>query len=143
VAIPQCDVDRWDPGWKVLACGYEMGPGYKPDFAGRAHVLLLVPRRDGPAVMEGRVDVPENGKPVLTIPTSSFGIGEWEGDYRLRVFVNDERCLDKRICTLGKFTVEKVDVSRHRGQAILLRLEAHQEGEYYWERAYFGRIGFE
>lgn len=143
-AIPQTDVDRWDRRFKVLSCGHEMGPGYIPDFAGRAHVLLLVPKRDGPAVMEASVSVPDRDRVLLRVPVSSFGSdGDWVGDFRLKVVMDGRPLLNKVVRTLGRFTVESVDTSAFRGRTVKLRLEAHQEGDYHWERAYFGRIEFE
>jgi hypothetical protein len=144
IAVPQVEVDRWDPRWRLLTCGYELGPGHKPEFAGRKHVLLLVPRRDGPAVMEGELEVPDTPAPALRIPISSFGTdGDWIGNFRLKVLVDGEVRHDKVICTLGRFAMEEVDVSGSRGRKTRVRIEVHQEGDYHWERAYFGRVAIE
>lgn len=144
VAVPQGDVDRWDARWKIVVCGHEMGPGYIPSFADRPHVLLLVPRRDGPAIMEGRLEVPDAPHVTMHIPVSSFGTdGDWIGDFRLRVLIDGEVRLDEVIRTLGHFEMRDIDVSALRGRTITVRIEAHQHEAYHWERAYFGRIEFE
>ncbi|GMU20238.1 MAG: hypothetical protein AMXMBFR13_03360 [Phycisphaerae bacterium] len=143
IAIPQTEVDSWDPRWRVLSCGHEMGPGYKPDFAGVEHVLLLVPRRDGPAVMEGELEVPPDAK-VMRIPVSSFGSdGHWVGDFRLKVLIGGDPGADEVIRTFGRFQSRTVDVTRYAGRKVMVRIEVHQENDYHWERAYFGRVTFE
>lgn len=145
IAIPRREVERWDPRWRVLSCGYEMGPGYIPEFAGRHKVLLIVPRRTGPAVIQGGLAVPDREQVTMRIPVSSFGSdGDWIGDFRLKVFINDgdEPVLDKVIRTLGRFEIEAIDVTGHAGDMVTVRVEAHQEGDYHWERAYLGRVEF-
>ena len=144
VAVPQVEVDRWDARWQLVDCGYEFGPGHKPEFADRKNILLLVPRRDGPAVMIGQLQVPDSGGTQLKIPISSFGdSGKWLGEFRLKVLVNGELRKDKVICTRGRFAVEEIDVSDLRAKTIEIRIEVHQEGHYHWERAYFGGIEIE
>ncbi len=141
VAIPRTEVERWDPRFTILSCGYELGPGHIPDFAGRTNIMLLVPKHDGPAVMEGGMDVPDRDRPTLRIPVSSFGTdGHWIGDFRLKVLVNGQPRVDRVVRSLGRFELETVDLSESRGQTVKVRLEVHQEGKYHWERAYFGRL---
>ena len=78
------------------------------------------------------------------MPVSSFGTeGRWIGNFRLRVLADDKLLADKAVCTLGRFEIEEIDLSAYRGKTIRLRVEVHQEGEYHWERAYFGRIEIE
>ncbi len=144
VAIPPSEMQRWDPRFTLLSCGYEFGPGHKPDFAGIENVMLLVPKRDGPAFMEAHLDVPDTDTPKLHIPISSFGSeGDWVGEFRLEVLIDGQKRLDKVICTYGKFEEETIDLSGNKGQAVDLRIEVHQEGKYHWERAYFGPIVIE
>jgi hypothetical protein len=141
IAVPKVEVDRWDPRWKLISCGYELGPGYIPDFAGVDNVLLIVPKRDGPAIMEAELEVPDREEAIMKLPVSSFGSdGDWIGDFRLKVVVDGQLLMNQIICTLGRFQMEQIDVSRFRGRKVKVRLEVHQEGDYHWERAYFGRV---
>jgi hypothetical protein len=137
VAIPQFEVDRWNPQWKVVACGYEFDPGYVVQFAGREHALHLSPvSKDEPAVIEGTVAVPDVSDPTLIVPVSSFG----DGAFVMKVYVDGEPLFDQRIFTEGKFTEKEIDLPDRVGGSVKVRIEMHADDDWHWERGYFGRV---
>lgn len=146
IAVTQVEVNRWDRRFRIRACGFDLGPGHIPFFADQQNVLLIVPVDENtPAVMEARFQVPKElagPQPVLHLPISSFGTdGDWVGDFRLKVFADDQPILDKVICTYGKFTIEQIPLPDVKaGKPVDLRIEAHQNEKFHWERAYFGQM---
>ena len=136
LVIPQEQVDAWGPSWKVTACGDILRPGFKTEELGRKNVLKLHPvNNDKPAVMITECVVRPTGKSELRIPVASHA----EGDFVLKVHVNDKLVAEKLIDTQGKWITELVDLSSHAGKTVPVRVEAHSN-DWHWEAAYFGRI---
>lgn len=137
VVIPQFEVDRWDPAWRIVACGYEYDPGYVVQFAGRQHALHLSPVSESePAVLEGRVAVPDKADPKLAVPVSSFG----DGDFVMKVYADDRLLFDQRIDTEGRFKEYELELHGEVGRSVKVRIEMHAHGDWHWERGYFGRV---
>lgn len=138
VAVPQRDVDRWNAGWRVIACGHRDDPRLKVVFAGLENVLQLTPVSDtSPAVMEGQVQVPKSTGGQMKLDVASFGD---DGDWLLKVIVNDKPVLQDVVATKGQWVTKKIDVSEYAGGSVAVRIEAHVNGKWHWERAYFGRM---
>jgi hypothetical protein len=138
VPIAQSEVDRWDANWKVVACGHDMAPGYRPEFRGREGVLALHPVDErAPAVLVASFDVPA-GAPTLRVETAS----DPRGDYVLKVLVNGERKHEETIDTKGEWKIVTVDMMPYTGKSIDIRLECHAD-EWSWEAAYFASARIE
>ena len=134
--ILRSELDQWDPAWKVVACGFDLNPGFKDEAWGRKNVLMIHPvSRDKPAVITADLKVPGPDKATLSIDVASHS----EGDFVLKVFVNDELAKEAVIDTKGKWTTEEIDVSDHVGKTVAVRVEAHAD-DWQHEAAYFGRI---
>lgn len=134
--IPQYEVSWWNPDWRIVACGHDMEPGFRPDQYGRQRVLALHPiDRERPAVIATSFKIPVNGSPALLIETAS----DRRGDYVLRVVINGEPTLEKRIDTKGEWTTVKVDLMPYTGKEIDVRIENWAD-DWEYEAAYLGTV---
>jgi hypothetical protein len=137
VAITQRQMDFWAPGWKLLACGFEMDPGVLSEELGRRNVLLLHPvSQEKPAVIESKMKVPASADPHLYIDVSS----DRGGDFLLKVFVNDQKALEKIIGTKGKWVTESIPMAAHAGKTVTVRIENGLGNEWGNEAAYLNKV---
>ncbi|MBW3625510.1 MAG: ADP-ribosylglycohydrolase family protein [Armatimonadetes bacterium] len=134
------NMNRWSPGWRLVASGWEMNPGIGA-FLGRENVLTTHPVNEStPAVLERKVTV-RRRNPRLNLLVASFP-GDPGADWTLRVKVNGV-LLDERIVhSPGKWETIRLDLSPYAGKSVTLRLENAAGGErrWAWEAAYWGPV---
>jgi hypothetical protein len=136
-AITQRQMDFWSPGWKLLACGFEMDPGVLSEELGRKNVLLLHPvSQEKPAVIESKMKVPASTDPQLYIDVAS----DRGGDFLLKVFVNDQLALEKIIDTKGKWITEAIPMAAYPGKTATVRIENGLGNEWGNEAAYLNKV---
>ncbi len=137
VAIMQTQLDSWMPGWKLVACGFEMDPGVVSEELGRKNVLMLHPvSPEKPAVIASKLKVPDSADPNLYVDVSS----DKHGDFLLKIYVNDQPALEKIIGTKGKWQTEKVPLTGQSGKDISVRIENHRGNEWGNEAAYLNKV---
>jgi len=88
--------------------------------------------------MTAKLAVPAGDAPKLAMDVASFADGDWV----LKVFVNDQLVKEALIMTEGKWRREVIDAGSWAGTTAAVRVEVHANN-WHWERAFFGRIGFE
>ncbi len=133
--LPQQELNRWNPHWKVIACGSDMEPGVRSEEFGKTNVLLIHPvDKETPAVLETNVMVPP-GTPKLSIEAASHP----QGNYLLRVVIDEKTVQESTIDTKGTWTTLEVDMAPWAGKTVTLRLENVATG---WanEAAYLGEV---
>ena len=122
--LPQSEIDNWQTGWRVVACGRDMQPGMYSDLNGRPKVLLIHPvKKEEPAIIERMMDVP-TGTPKLKLEVASNP----DGDHRLVVKADEKVLLDKEVDTKGQWITLEADLSAFAGKKIALRIENHATG---------------
>ncbi len=123
------DVEFWQAGWKLVACGTRMEPGYNDKEFGRRGILRIHPvDEQHPAAVEGEVSVPQTGNPRLTFDIASYK--SWRnasivGDFVLKIFVADQIVRDEPIDSPGKWVTIDVDLTPHAGKSVTVRIEVH------------------
>lgn len=134
------NINRWSPGWRLLASGWEMNPGIG-GFLGRENVLSTHPvSESAPAVLERTVKVPERN-PRLDLLVSSFP-GNPGADWVLRVKVNGALLDQRTVHSPGKWEEVRLDLAPYAGETVTLRLENAAGGarSWAWEAAYWGPV---
>lgn len=129
------DMERWSPGWGLVACGTEMEPGLHEDALGRKNVLVLHPvSQDQPAVIGARPMVPA-GKPQLVVDVAS----DPGGDFLLKITVNRKDVIEKVIDTKGKWETVTLDLSPYAGRQARIQIQNCANG---WsnEAAYLAKV---
>jgi hypothetical protein len=134
---PEEKFARWAPGWKVVACGKDMDPGFHTPEGKPAFLALHPVSRTEPAVLEANLRIPE-GKPCLILPVSSY-LEMPQSDWVLRVTVNGEQVVEKVIHSPGKWQEVRLDLSRSAGKTVTVRIENAAGGanDWAWEAGYF------
>jgi len=136
VAIPAGDVELWDPAWRVVACGHHMEPGLRSLHNQRENVLVLHPvNRTTPAVLTAGLGIPNAGHPRLCIDISSHE----QGDFLLKVIIDDNPVQQTIIDTEGRWTTQTVDLTPYAGRSCAVRVEVHAN-DWNYEAAYVHRI---
>ena len=131
------EIERWDPRWKVVACGPDMDPGVRARQYGRENVLVLHPvSEDKPGAIEAVLEIPA-GATTLALEVASHR--EHDGDYVLKVFVRNELAKEQQIHTKGKWVTVEVDVTPHAGETIPVRVE-NCANNWFFEAAYIDAI---
>ncbi len=140
-AVTQRDVDFWQDGWKLVACGTRMEPGYNDKEFRRHGVLKLHPvDEQHPAVIVRDVAVPAAGARFV-IDVASYK--SWRGtptvgDYVLKIFVAGQLAKEVLVASPGKWLPVEIDLSAHAGKTVPVRLENHANGWNY-EGAYLDK----
>ncbi len=135
-AIPQAELDRWNKGWKLLACGYDMDPGVHDEMFGRKNVLVIHPAgKTEAAVLETTIEVPSTPNPKLIVEAASHE----EGNYLLKVLVNGQPLLQSDVDTKGQWTTLTADLAPFAGKKAVLRIENHATGWAY-EAAFLSTV---
>lgn len=123
VPVTTHEVELWNKQWRVVRAQKDFKGGHYPAAYGRENVLMINPiTPDSPAAVETWLRVPETPHPELNIEVASDG---QHGDFRLKVFINNEPVKDVVINTDGKITTEKVAVGAPPNTAVQVRLEFH------------------
>ncbi|MCC6795182.1 MAG: ADP-ribosylglycohydrolase family protein [Candidatus Hydrogenedentes bacterium] len=136
IPISATEMAWWDPKWTLVACGTDMEPGLRGRALGRDNVLVLHPVSEStPAAMTASFHVPAGGRPELRIDTASAK----QGDYVLKVFINNEPKIEKIIDTKGEWTTVTFDLMPYTNKDIDIRIENAANGWSY-EAGYFGTV---
>ncbi len=133
--LPQQELNRWNPNWKVIACGSDMEPGVRSEKYGKPKVLLIHPvDQETPAVLETTLTVP-SGTPKLSIEAASNP----NGDYLLRVVIDGNTVQETTMDTHGTWRTLEIDLKPWAGKTVTIRLENAATG---WnnEAAYLGEV---
>lgn len=134
--LPQQEINRWNPAWKVIACGTDMEPGVRSEEFGKAKVLLIHPvDKETPAVLESEMKVPSGGNPTLTIEAASHP----QGNYLFRVMINGNTVDETNVDTKGQWISIDIDLAPWAGNTITVRLE-NQATDWAFEAAYLGEV---
>ncbi|MBI3856342.1 MAG: hypothetical protein HY293_11700 [Planctomycetes bacterium] len=123
--------------WKVTSSAEPGQTGVLPSYGDRSSVYMTHPLdKTTPARLEREVDVPSGKKTTL-----SFWVAcHQQGDFELRVFVDDKQVLKELIGPPGSGWRQKtVDLSLHAGKRIALRLEDFPN-DWKWEYAYWSDV---
>jgi hypothetical protein len=135
--LSAAELERWSPGWRVVACGTEMNSGVGEAF-GRSLVLTTHPVSvSAPAVLERQVTVPTR-HPRLRLLVASYP-GDPAADWELRVLADGKPLHKGIVRSPGKWETVEVDLSPYAGKCVTLRLENAAGGEnaWRWEAAYW------
>ena len=136
VAISQWDLERWNPAWKIGACGMHLSPGLLPGRSGRRNVLMLHPlSRTEPGFIFADLPVPDSDDPRLAIDVTSHEMG----DFLLKVVVDGDVALEKLIDGKGKWSTQTVGLKSHAGRTTNVRIEVHPN-DWSFEAAYFSTV---
>jgi hypothetical protein len=107
--------------WKITSSTEDGKTGLIPSYGDRTSVWVTHPlNRTTPAKLERDVDIPSGKKTTL-----SFWItGHQQGDFELRVYVDDKETLKEVIGPPGSgWREKKIDLSLYAGKRVALRLE--------------------
>ncbi len=133
------EVSKWNPAWRVVACGLDMGPGLMEEKSGTKNVLLIHPvSEQEPAVLAATLNVPGDGAPKLTLDVAS----DERGDFLLKVLVHGEVAHESVIDTHGAWTTVSVDLAKYAGQTVEVAIENHANG-WSFEAAYLGTVNIQ
>ena len=136
VAISPDEIKRWNPDWRLRACGADMDPGLRAEMYGRKQILALHPvNRDTPAVMEAELAIPAIAQPALNIIVTS----DERGDFILKVFADNAPVHESLVSGHGEWETIPVDLSAVAGKQAIIRIEVHAN-DWHWEAAYFDKI---
>ncbi|MBI4558903.1 MAG: ADP-ribosylglycohydrolase family protein [Candidatus Hydrogenedentes bacterium] len=134
-ALPQNELDLWNPNWKVLACGHDMAPGVRGEEFGRNNVLVIHPvNRETPAVLAAEIDLPNTPDPRLYLDVAS----DPRGDFILKVLVNDQVAAESLVATHGQWMTVSAPLGRAK-EKVQVRIENHANG-WEFEAAYLAGI---
>ena len=141
-SVTQRDIDFWQEGWRLVACGTRMEPGYNDKEFGRHGILKLHPvDEQSPAVIARDIVVPNTASPKLSIDVASYKSWRGEsrvGDYVLKIFVNDVLADEVAVASPGKWLTVEVDLKSYAGKTMPVRIENHANGWFY-EGAYLDK----
>jgi hypothetical protein len=129
----------WSGGWMIKASGSEMDPGIRPLWGKESALITHPESQSEPAALERRVRVPDKS-PRLLLEVASFD-RQPRADWELRVKVDGTEVLRETINEPGRWKTIEVDLSRHRGRTVNIRLENAAGGAnaWSWEAGYWGR----
>ena len=146
------EVAKFAPGWEVLDCGDDMGPGLRAEWGGRKNVLVTYPKSTmTPCVLSKEVDVPSGKRTMLVLcvsqdrdlPADWPQDQELPADWLLVVKVNGKeeflKLVSKKICTEDGWATLKVDLSPYAGESIKLAME-HHANNWAWESGFWSQI---
>ncbi|MHC4444310.1 MAG: ADP-ribosylglycohydrolase family protein [Planctomycetota bacterium] len=120
IAVPQYEVDLWEPNWKLLYCGHETGPSYRTHYQGRKNCLHLHPISHlEPAVLVTEKKIPNTKQPKIYVDVAPYQ----KGNFRLKILINDQVISDTLIDTKGKWIQINADLTPYAGKKVYLRLE--------------------
>jgi len=149
------EVAKFAPGWEVVDCGDDMGPGLRAEWGGRKNVLVTHPTSTmTPCVLTKEVDVPSGKRTTLVLCVSQDRDlpEDWPkgqdlpADWLLVVKVNGRevflRLVSKKICTEDGWATLKVDLSPYAGESIKLAME-HHANNWAWESGFWSQIAIE
>ncbi len=142
--VAHLPVGRVAPGWTLAGSGDAMEPGVRESFQGRGPVLVLHPiSRTEPAALERTLRLPA-GKPALSLEVTSFP-DQADADWELRVLADGAPVHSEVVHSPGAWKTVRVDLSRHAGRKVRLRVENAAGGrrDWAWEAAYIARLGLE
>ncbi len=136
--VSQRELDGWMPNFRVRACGPDLDPGVREMAWGRPNILKLHPLGpEEPAILRGRMKVPDG----LTRPQLRFGIkSEADGDFLLKLEINDEMALEKVIDTKEGWLDLAVDLKAKPGSTIRLKFENCPHGKWFNESMFLTRL---
>ncbi len=141
--IDRESVALWNPEWTVDAPDFEGTPRKHVEFAGRRNVLETHPfSREKAAGLERTIKLPAQEGAVLRFLAAAHEKGDWE----LRVLVNDKPVFQRTVArggdASGVWREFSVDLSRHAGQTVNVRLENAANG-WAWEFGYWSDLRIE
>lgn len=123
--VTQHEVDLWNKEFKLVPIEHHFEAGFYPREYGRTNVLQIMPiRPNRPVALEARLAVPDAPNPKLYVELASDG---QHGDYRVKVFVNDQ-AVDQLVVRTddGDFVTHTFDLLGARpGTTARIRLEFH------------------
>lgn len=132
------EVAWWDARWRIVACGSDMDPGVQAEHHRKENVLCLHPVSESePAAIEAELEVPR-ARCVLSIEAASHE----KGDFVLKVFADGKLAAEEEVDTRGKWRTVEVDLDRHAGHMVPIRIEAAANG-WQCEAGYLGEVTFE
>lgn len=119
------EMEAWAPGWRLTACGPDMGAGINPTRRGRTNVLVLHPvSQSQPAVLEAAIQTPGAGSPRLVFEVAA----DKRDDFLLKIFVNDKLVRERVVDGKSDWAEESIDLSEHAGKNVVVRIEDHAKG---------------
>ena len=122
----------WNPDWKLSGAGRGLGGATYL----RGDVLVTSPRDTRPCLLEREVALGA-GSPRLLLEVGAAAEHSW----RLQVFVDDDKALEKTIDGEGEssWTRVEADLSKYAGQTVVVRLYQWMPSETpvaaYWRKA--------
>ena len=123
--------------WRITSSNEDGMTGIIAAYGDRSSVQVTHPLdRKTPARIEREVDVPSGKKTALTFWVTCHR----QGDFELRVYVDDKEVLKEIVGPAGSgWREKKIDLSLHAGKRVALRLE-NCPNDWSWEHAYWSDL---
>lgn len=132
--ILDSEIKAWHPAFTLVACGKDMEPGLRDEFAGRKPVLVLHPVSETePAAVRGTLPVKRHGKQALRFDVASSD----KGDFELEVVVEGNIALKETVDTQGAWKTVTVPLP-HKDVPVAVEIRNRANGWSY-EAAFFAR----
>jgi hypothetical protein len=137
-------VGQFAPGWQVNDCGADMGPGLRPEWGGRRHVLVTHPiSSEAGCVLSRQVELPPGRRTHLRLAVAN----DPRGDFDLLVQADGQELLRRTVAVTNEAKQDAwleltVDLSALAGKAVKIEV-VNQPNGWAWEAAYWAALAIE